>query len=81
MHNDTTSTLKIQKCNRYRKRNRLRNPPTHYRYIYYMNHSKVVYIMNHTTLNLGHRKFAVRYTSCLWLGIYLLQTSSDLGLR
>ena len=49
-----------------------------------MNHSKVVYITNRTTLDLGHRKFAVRYcsryTPRLRLGVYLLQTSSDLGL-
>ena len=63
----------------YRKRNRLHNLPTHYS-IYYTNHSKVVYIMNHTTLDLGHWKFAFRYTPRLWFGIYLLQASSDLGL-
>ena len=42
-----------------------------------MNHSKVVYITNHTTFDLGHWKFAVRYTPRLQLG---LQTSFDLGL-
>ena len=47
--------------------------------IYYMNHGKVVYIANHTTLDLGHRKFAVRYTPRLWLMVYLLQISSVLG--
>ena len=44
-----------------------------------MNHGKAVHIANHTTLDLGHRKFAVRYTPRLRLGVYLLQTSSDLG--
>ena len=39
----------------------LTQPPVQYS-IYYMNHGKVVYIANHTTLDLGHRKFAVRYT-------------------
>ena len=42
----------------YRKRNRLRNPPTHHS-IYYMNHGKEVYIANHTTRDRGQRKFAV----------------------
>ena len=45
-----------------------------------VNHGKEVYIANHATLDLGHRKFAVRYTPRLWLGVYLLQSSSDLGL-
>ena len=35
---------------------------------------------NDTTLDLGHRKFAARYTPRLRLGVYLAQTSSDLGL-
>ena len=34
---------------------------------------KVVYIANHTTLDLGHWKFAVRYTPHLRLGVYLLR--------
>ena len=45
----------------YRKSNCLCNPPAQYS-IYYMNHGKVVYIANQTTLDLGHRKFAVKYT-------------------
>ena len=63
----------------YWKQNHLRNWPVQYS-IYYMNHGKEVYITSHTTLDLSHRKFAVRYTPRLWLGVYLLQTSSDLGL-
>ena len=31
----------------------------------------MVYITNHTTLDLSHRKFAVRYTPRLQLGVYL----------
>ena len=42
-----------------------------------------MYIANHTTLDLGHWKFTVRYTPRytphLWLKVYLLQTSDDLG--
>ena len=76
----TTLALSIQNSKmQYRKRNRLRNLPAQYS-IYYMNHGKVVYIANHTTLDLGHRKFAVRYTPSHRRGVYLLQTSSDLGL-
>ena len=41
--------------------NCLHNLPVNYS-IYYINHSKVVYITPHTTLDLGHRKFSVRYT-------------------
>ena len=79
MHNDTNlvdSNSKMQ----YQKWYHLRNLPTLYS-IYYMNHGEVVYIVNHTTLDLGHRKFAVRYILSHRRGVYLLQTSSDLSLR
>ena len=61
----------------YQKQNRLRNPPTQYS-IYYMNHN--MYIANHTTLDHSDWNFEARYTPHLRLGIYLLQTSSDLSL-
>ena len=41
-----------------------------------MNHDREVYITNHTTLDLGHREFAVRVRYSLRLGVY----SSDLSL-
>ena len=46
-----------------------------------MNHSKVVYITNHTTLDLGHRKFAVDIPLAFGLGyIYCkLPLTSVLG--
>ena len=36
-----------------------------------MNHGKEGYIANHITLELGHRKFAVRYTPRLQVGVYI----------
>ena len=75
-HSDTSHVnSKIQKCNT-RNGNRLCNPLAHIS-TYYMNQSKVLYIANRTTLNLSHRKIAVRYTSRLRFRVYLLQTSSD----
>ena len=84
MHNDTTSYLKIQKCNTGNKTVYVIHPHTIVYIIWTIVRWYISQIILPSTSVIGSLQLDIpraEYTPRLRLGVYLLQTSSDLALR